>query len=107
MTVSGAGCHVFSAISPGGRIESAHPGWRLAHSSSSQPAPPLRGEAQRVKLATEAVKQAPPARRSTDRRATTGLSFYDVHKLDDVMQRWWTGLIRSWYRAQPRCIRAL
>ena len=45
------------------------------------------GEAQRVKLATELSKRATGKTLYLIDEPTTGLSFYDVHKLMDVMQR--------------------
>jgi excinuclease ABC subunit A len=53
-----------------------------------QPAPTLSGgEAQRVKLATELSKRATGKTLYLIDEPTTGLSFYDVHKLMDVIQR--------------------
>jgi excinuclease ABC subunit A len=45
------------------------------------------GEAQRVKLATELSKRATGKTLYLIDEPTTGLSFYDVHKLLDVLQR--------------------
>jgi len=45
------------------------------------------GEAQRVKLATELSKRATGKTLYLIDEPTTGLSFYDVHKLMDVIQR--------------------
>jgi excinuclease ABC subunit A len=45
------------------------------------------GEAQRVKLATELTKRATGKTLYLIDEPTTGLSFYDVHKLLDVLQR--------------------
>lgn len=53
-----------------------------------QTAPTLSGgEAQRVKLATELSRRATGKTLYLIDEPTTGLSFYDVHKLLDVMQR--------------------
>ena len=53
-----------------------------------QPAPTLSGgEAQRVKLATELSRRATGKTLYLIDEPTTGLSFYDVHKLMDVIQR--------------------
>jgi excinuclease ABC subunit A len=53
-----------------------------------QSAPTLSGgEAQRVKLATELARRATGKTLYLIDEPTTGLSFYDVHKLLDVMQR--------------------
>ena len=45
------------------------------------------GEAQRVKLATELSRRATGKTLYLIDEPTTGLSFYDVHKLMDVIQR--------------------
>jgi len=68
----------------------------LQSSSVNRPPPSSGGEAQRVKLATELSKRATGKTLYLSTRPTTGLSFYDVHKLMDVMQRRWTRAIRSW-----------
>ena len=53
-----------------------------------QPAPTLSGgEAQRVKLATELSRRATGKTLYLIDEPTTGLSFFDVHKLMDVIQR--------------------
>ena len=60
----------------------------LGYVKLGQPAPTLSGgEAQRVKLATEHSKRATGKTLYLIDEPTTGLSFFDVHKLMDVMQR--------------------
>jgi excinuclease ABC subunit A len=60
----------------------------LGYVKLGQSAPTLSGgEAQRVKLATELSKRATGKTLYLIDEPTTGLSFFDVHKLMDVMQR--------------------
>ena len=87
MTVEHA-CEVFSAIPQAAhRLRTlVHVG--LGYVKLGQPAPTLSGgEAQRVKLATELSKRATGKTLYLIDEPTTALSFYDVHKLMDVVQR--------------------
>jgi len=60
----------------------------LGYVKLGQPAPTISGgEAQRVKLATELSRRATGKTIYLIDEPTTGLSFYDVHKLMEVMQR--------------------
>ena len=87
MTVEQA-CDVFSAIPQAADRLRTLVDVGLGYVKLGQPAPTLSGgEAQRVKLATELSKRATGKTLYLIDEPTTGLSFYDVHKLMDVMQR--------------------
>ena len=87
MTVEQA-AETFSAIPQAGDRLSTLVDVGLGYVKLGQPAPTLSGgEAQRVKLATELSKRATGKTLYLIDEPTTGLSFYDVHKLMDVIQR--------------------
>ena len=87
MTVEQA-CDVFSAIPQAADRLRTLVDVGLGYVKLGQPAPTLSGgEAQRVKLATELSKRATGKTLYLIDEPTTGLSFYDVHKLMDVIQR--------------------
>jgi excinuclease ABC subunit A len=87
MTVEQA-CDVFSAIPQAADRLRTLVDVGLGYIKLGQPAPTLSGgEAQRVKLATELSRRATGKTLYLIDEPTTGLSFYDVHKLMDVMQR--------------------
>ena len=87
MTVEQA-ADVFSAIPQASERLSTLVDVGLGYVKLGQPAPTLSGgEAQRVKLATELSKRATGKTLYLIDEPTTGLSFYDVHKLMDVIQR--------------------
>jgi excinuclease ABC subunit A len=87
MTVEQA-CEVFSAIPQAADRLRTLVDVGLGYVKLGQPAPTLSGgEAQRVKLATELSRRATGKTLYLIDEPTTGLSFYDVHKLMDVMQR--------------------
>jgi len=87
MTVEQAS-EAFSAIPQASERLSTLVDVGLGYVKLGQPAPTLSGgEAQRVKLATELSKRATGKTLYLIDEPTTGLSFYDVHKLMDVIQR--------------------
>jgi len=87
MTVEQA-CEVFSAIPQAADRLRTLVDVGLGYVKLGQPAPTLSGgEAQRVKLATELSRRATGKTLYLIDEPTTGLSFFDVHKLMDVMQR--------------------
>ncbi|MFM7360693.1 MAG: excinuclease ABC subunit UvrA [Cyanobium sp.] len=87
MTVEQA-AEVFSAIPQAAERLRTLVDVGLGYIKLGQPAPTLSGgEAQRVKLATELSRRATGKTLYLIDEPTTGLSFYDVHKLMDVIQR--------------------
>ncbi|MFM7550285.1 MAG: excinuclease ABC subunit UvrA, partial [Cyanobacteriota bacterium] len=87
MTVEQA-CEVFSAIPQAADRLRTLVDVGLGYVKLGQPAPTLSGgEAQRVKLATELSRRATGKTLYLIDEPTTGLSFYDVHKLMEVIQR--------------------
>ena len=87
MTVEQA-AEAFSAIPHASERLSTLVDVGLGYVKLGQPAPTLSGgEAQRVKLATELSKRATGKTLYLIDEPTTGLSFFDVHKLMDVIQR--------------------
>ncbi|MEB3350930.1 MAG: excinuclease ABC subunit UvrA [Cyanobacteriota bacterium] len=87
MTVEQA-AEVFSAIPQAAERLRTLVDVGLGYVKLGQPAPTLSGgEAQRVKLATELSRRATGKTLYLIDEPTTGLSFYDVHKLMEVMQR--------------------
>ncbi len=87
MTVEQA-ANVFSAIPQAADRLKTLVDVGLGYIKLGQPAPTLSGgEAQRVKLATELSRRATGKTLYLIDEPTTGLSFFDVHKLMDVVQR--------------------
>ncbi|MEB3307364.1 MAG: excinuclease ABC subunit UvrA [Cyanobacteriota bacterium] len=87
MTVEQA-CDVFSAIPQAADRLRTLVDVGLGYIKLGQPAPTLSGgEAQRVKLATELSRRATGKTLYLIDEPTTGLSFFDVHKLMEVIQR--------------------
>jgi excinuclease ABC subunit A len=81
-------CHFFENISQIAARLQTLVDVGLGYIKLGQPAPTLSGgEAQRVKLATELSRRATGKTLYLIDEPTTGLSFYDVHKLLDVVQR--------------------
>jgi excinuclease ABC subunit A len=87
MTVEQA-CEVFAAIPQAADRLRTLVDVGLGYIKLGQPAPTLSGgEAQRVKLATELSRRATGKTLYLIDEPTTGLSFFDVHKLMEVIQR--------------------
>ncbi|WP_017328242.1 excinuclease ABC subunit UvrA [Synechococcus sp. PCC 7336] len=87
MTVSEA-LEFFAAIAPAKKILQTLEDVGLNYIRLGQSAPTLSGgEAQRVKLASELSKRSTGKTLYLLDEPSNGLSFYDVHKLLDVMQR--------------------
>ena len=79
---------VFSAIPAAGQRLQSLMDVGLGYMRLGQPAPTLSGgEAQRMKLATELSKRATGKTLYLIDEPTTGLSFYDVHTLMNILQR--------------------
>ena len=79
---------VFSAIPPAAQRLQSLVDVGLGYMRLGQSAPTLSGgEAQRMKLATELSKRATGKTLYLIDEPTTGLSFYDVHTLMNILQR--------------------
>ena len=79
---------IFSAIPGAGQRLQSLVDVGLGYMRLGQPAPTLSGgEAQRMKLATELSKRATGNTLYLIDEPTTGLSFYDVHTLMNILQR--------------------
>ena len=88
LIIKGLDTEVFSAIPQAADRLRTLVDVGLGYVKLGQPAPTLSGgEAQRVKLATELSRRATGKTLYLIDEPTTGLSFYDVHKLMEVMQR--------------------